>query len=92
MAGKTVFTLGQKFNSFKELEDKIKSYQNERYVQLYRRDSRSIKAAQKRTPKKAVNVKPELVYAYLEYCCIHGGKKFKSESAGTRPNQRLVVS
>jgi hypothetical protein len=40
MAGKT---LGQKFYSFKELEDKIKSYQNERYVQLYRRDSRSIK-------------------------------------------------
>ena len=70
------FTVGDRFKTFVEVEMKIHQYKKEKFVQFYKRDSRKIEAAQKRTLHK--NYKKEIVYAELVYSCIHGGKKFKS--------------
>ena len=80
------FTVGDRFKMFVEVENKIHQYEKEKFVQFYRRDSRRIEAAQKRAPHKSF--REEIVYAELVYSCIHGGKKFKSESKGKRPNQQ----
>ena len=78
--------MGDRFKTFVEVETKIHQYEKEKFVQFYKRDSRKIEAAQKRAPHK--NFKKEIVYAELVYSCKHGGKKFKSESKGKRPNQQ----
>ena len=83
MAG---FTVGGRFMTYAEVEKKIHQYENENFIQFYKRDSRRIEAAQKRAPNK--NFNKEIVYSELVYSCIHGGKKFKSESKGKRPNQQ----
>ena len=82
------FVVGENFASFVELEQKIEKYQKIYSTQLYRRDSRKIDSACKRAPKKYINVKKELEYTDIRYCCIHGGKKYKTESKGIRPEQQ----
>jgi hypothetical protein len=48
----------------------------------------SIQAAAKRCPKKKFN--PDLQYSEVDFRCVHGGKHFKSQSKGIRPNQQYV--
>ena len=77
--------IGEQFEMFEELEEAVKAYENEKYVQLYVRHSRSTTKCQVRITKKTLN--PRLKYGELLYACIHGGKKFVSRSDGHRPNQ-----
>ena len=82
---KNLYT-GAKFSSYNDLSKAVEWYQNENFIQLYRRDSRNIEATLKRAPNRKFN--PEIKYSELVYSCIHGGKKFKSESKGKRPHQQ----
>jgi len=75
-----------RFSSFEDLQKEIEVYQSEHFVQFYRRDSRTIDAALRRAPKRTFN--PNIRYSELVYSCIHGGKTFKSESKGKRPQQQ----
>ena len=81
-----MFRVGDEFNSFDDLLDKISTFEQAQFVQLYIRRSRTIIAAAKRRTKKIYN--EDLKYAELEYACINGGKNFKTTSTGERPNQR----
>ncbi|XP_064463415.1 zinc finger SWIM domain-containing protein 3-like [Ornithodoros turicata] len=73
--------VGAKFRTFKEFETAVECYSNEKCVQFYKRDCRSIEAG-KRKVKRYLN--PELGNYQVVYCCIKGGKKFKSCSKGER--------
>ena len=77
-------SIGDRFSSFAELEQKVKSYQVANYVQLWKRDTRTIAAAQRRTPNRHFN--PDIKYAEILYSCVHGGRKHLSKSTGKRPN------
>jgi hypothetical protein len=83
---KMALSIGAKFESYDEVAAIIKDYQAENFVQLYKRDSRTIEAASRRCSKKIFAAR--LRYSELDYSCIHGGKKFESESKGARPNVR----
>ena len=76
------FKLGEKFYSFDELEAKLDLYKKEAFVELWRRDCRTIEAARKRGVDRPL--KPELKYFQLKYCCVHGGQKFKPRGDGKR--------
>lgn len=77
---------GQEFSSYSEALDALQIYQDKNYVQFYKRNSLGIQAAAKRCPKKKFS--PELKYSEVDFRCVHGGKKFKSQSKGIRPNQQ----
>ena len=77
--------VGSVFDSFSALEEEISRFQKNNIVQFYVRDSRKIEAAKRRALNKKFN--ENLVYSEIVYCCIHGGKAFKSESKGERPYQ-----
>ena len=47
-----MFRVGDEFNSFDDLRDKISSFERTQFVQLYIRRSRTIIAASKRRTKK----------------------------------------
>ena len=76
-----LFTIGDKFQSLEQLEQKIKLFEESNYVQLWKREARTIEGAQKRIARY---LKPELRYYQLKYCCVHGGKGFKSVGKGDR--------
>ncbi len=77
-----IFTVGHTFSSFEELETALDRYKKKNYVDFWRRDSRTIAAAQKRGVDRPLNA--ELKYYEIKYCCIHGGQSFKSRGAGKR--------
>lgn len=76
---------GKKFDSFEELSQSIEQFQIENFCRLRVRDSKTIKTYLKRFPEK--QIKAELKFHYINFCCIHGGKNSKSKSAEIGPNQ-----
>lgn len=79
--------VGDTFNSYEELNSKIRQYEESKYVSLYMRDNKLLATAiRKGIIKKQVN--DNLKYLYVTFSCYHGGRNFKSHSKGLRPNQR----
>ena len=76
------FQLGEKFSSFEDLEKKIQLYKKAKFVELWRRDCRTITAARKRGVDRPI--KAVLKYYQLKYCCVHGGQKFTPRGTGKR--------
>ena len=63
------------FDSYDELKESVAHYQRTNFVQLYKRDARTIEAMKKRAPNK--NYQENRMYSCIKYCCIHGGKNHK---------------
>ena len=79
--------VGAKYKSFTDLECALKKFQQDNYVQLYKRSSRKLGTGSKY--KKNMEVAESLlIYKELDYSCIHGGNIFSSISNGQRPNTR----
>ena len=80
-------TVGDKFQSFALWEEAVKKYELENYVQLWRRDARTIQAAKKRlTSTTDRQFNEDLQYYELKYCCIKGGRKYTTRTTGSCPN------
>ena len=62
------FSVGKKFNSFVDLQERLSVYESSTYTKLWRRDSRSVEAAINRPLSDAIT------YYEMTYSCIHGGK------------------
>ncbi|KAH9363138.1 hypothetical protein HPB48_011894 [Haemaphysalis longicornis] len=73
------FSVGDKFSSFAELEEKIDRYCSANYVKVWKRDARTIQAAKKRVGKIAAGMSDALKYQTVKFCCIQGGKKFTTQ-------------
>ena len=86
----TPMAVGSTFSEYADLEKEIEKYQLEHATQFYKRDSRTIEAALRRAPNREFS--KAIRYSELVYSCIHGGKKFISQSSGKRPNQQYVVA
>ena len=56
------FAVNDKFSSYTSLEEKIKQYEKERYVQFAHRDSRTLEMAKKRAPGRVACAKKEQRY------------------------------
>ena len=69
------FSVEEKFSSFETLEKKIKSFESSSFVQLWKRDCRTVEAAKTRLTKF---LNPDLKYYEVKYCCTQGGINFKS--------------
>ena len=70
------FAIGESFESFEELQFKLKQYEEKHFIQFYIRDSRTVESAQKRLTKK---LNEKIKYYEVVFCCIHGGRSFKSK-------------
>lgn len=82
--GASALTVGERFESFAELEARITRFCAANSVQLWKRDARTIEAAKKRAGNIASRMPAALKYYQVRFCCIHGGLKFVSSSKGSR--------
>ena len=82
------FVVGDEFLSYKDFQSRLEEFQKKTYVEFTHRDSRTLKNVGNRTPKIAKKANPGLVYYSLNLCCKFGGKKYRSEGTGARPNQK----
>ena len=80
---------GAKYKSFTDLECALKKFQQDNYVQLYKRISRKLGTGSKyKNMEVAESAADLLIYRELDYSCIHGGKIFSSISSGQCPNTK----
>jgi viroplasmin and RNaseH domain-containing protein len=81
--------VGAKYKSFTDLECALKIFQQDNYVQLYRRGSRKLGTGSKyKNMEVAESAADFLIYKELDYSCILGGTHFSSISSGQCPNTR----
>ena len=73
--------IGDQFQTFEELEQKLKTYECTKFVKYWRRDSRTIATARKRVSRP---LSDRLKYYEVAYHCIHGGRKFTANGEGKR--------
>ena len=85
---KMSLSIGDSFDSYSELKDRVREFERANHTQLVHRDSRTLTAAKKWVPKVVERAKPELLYYSIHLTCVFGGKKYKQESTGVRPRQR----
>ena len=78
-----------KYKSFTDLECALKKFQQDNYVQLYKRSSRKLGTGFKyKNMEVAESAADLLIYKELDYSCIHGGKNFSSISSSQRLHTR----
>ena len=65
------YFVGKQYNNFKSLEDDLRKFEEENYINLRKRDSHTIKAKKKKG--KCMQYKDELVFHDIQYICKHGG-------------------
>ena len=78
--------VNNEFSSLKDLESAISSYSRKNYVDLHKRDARTINQATKEKKISEDRVKnKELKYYQVKYTCIYGGRNnFKGRGEGAR--------
>ena len=81
-------SVGDSFDSYSELKNRVREFERVNHTQLVHRDSRTLNAAKKRAPKVVERAKPELLYYSIHLTCVFGGKKYKQESKGVRRRQK----
>ena len=91
--------VGAKYKSFTDLECALKKFQQDNYIQLYKRIPRKLGTGSKYKNMEIAEGCSDplhflqfpcfnLIYKELDYSCIHGGTNFSSISNGQRPNTR----
>lgn len=60
--------VGDTFESFEELEKRLKQFDDRNFVKFWKREARTREAAMKRVER---HIRPELKYYQLKYACIH---------------------
>lgn len=78
------FQLGELFNSYEELENKLERFSKRSLVHYWRRDSRTVSGAHMKTARP---ISQRLKYYSVKYACIYGGQKFLPRGAGRRQSQ-----
>ncbi|XP_066587570.1 uncharacterized protein [Prorops nasuta] len=80
------FHLGELFDSYEELENKLEKFSKQSLVHYWRRDSRTVSGAYMKTARP---ISERLKYYSVKYACIYGGQKFLPRGAGRRQSQTI---
>ncbi|XP_064622580.1 uncharacterized protein LOC135484821 [Lineus longissimus] len=74
------------YGSFEDLEKALDKYKETSLTVFVRKSSRTTQAANARLKTDEDRYDPRLKYAYVRWCCKHGGNH-KTSSTGQRPHQ-----
>lgn len=80
------FHIGDLFDSYEDLENKLDAYSQRNFVHYWRRDSRTVNGAHMKTSRPICE---KLKYYSVKYACIYGGQKFLPRGAGRRQSQSI---
>ncbi|XP_059609978.1 uncharacterized protein LOC132257196 [Phlebotomus argentipes] len=85
-SGMFTFKLGDSFGSYSELEERLEAHSKESFVTYWRRDTRTVKGAHRKTSRP---ISSNLIYYSLRLACVFGGQKFSPRGQGKRSCQTL---
>ena len=71
------FHIGQHFESIASLNVVNESFEDCNFIESWKKDTRVLAAAKKRTPKRVESINPKLEYYFLLFACKFAGKPRK---------------
>ena len=74
---------GNSFDTFSDLNEAVIKYQNENFVNLVVKNSKTIEAAKRRYPNR--EFKDSVVYQEINFSCVRAGKYRPGTTTGARP-------
>ena len=72
-----LFRIGKRFESINEMDEVKKSFEDTYFVELWKKDIRTLSPAKKGTPKRVANINPSLQYYSILLACKFSGKARK---------------
>ena len=69
--------IGQRFESIAALNEVTQSLEGCNFIELWKKDTRTLATATKRTPKRVESIKPKFEYYSLLFACTFAGKPRK---------------
>ena len=69
-----MFYIGKRFESINELHEVKKLFENTYFVELWKKDVKTLSAAKERAPKRVANINPWLQYYSILLACKFSGK------------------
>ena len=78
--------MGKFYSDYDDLDKVVKQFEQDNYVKLYKKESRTIEASKKRCPNRKFN--PKVKYSEVSFACIHNGKYKPNTKTGERPNHK----
>lgn len=81
------FSIGDTFSSFREFKEKLDMVSRQNFVRFWRRDSRTIEGAKKKTKRY---LKSDLEFYQLRYACFYAQKHRPKVGLGKRKRRSLV--
>lgn len=83
-SGRYTFQLGECFNSYDDLLERLEKHSRESFVFYWRRDTRTVEGAIMKTTRP---ISKCLKYYSVRYACIHGGQKYAGRGEGHRKSK-----
>lgn len=83
-SGRYAFQMGDCFNSYDDLLERLEKHSCESFVHYWRRDTRTVEGAIMKTTRP---ISKCLKYYSVRYACIHGGQKYSGRGEGRRQTQ-----
>ncbi|KAF7270447.1 hypothetical protein GWI33_016597 [Rhynchophorus ferrugineus] len=81
------FNIGDTFSTFKEFKEKLDVVSRQNFIRFWRRDSRTIEGAKKKTKRY---LKSDLEFYQLRYACFYAQKHRPKVGLGKRKRRSLV--
>lgn len=78
---------GKSFGSLNQLEKFIETVENQLFISLYKRDSKTLEHMKKYCPKKILSANKDLVFYRIVFSCHKGGQKFQTRGKGLRKSR-----
>ena len=86
------FSVGDTFQSYEELSERIREFEAQNHLQLYHRDSITLQGAKKRAPSRVEKANVSLKYFTIDLACLFGGKGYNAKGKGLRHHKRYICS
>ena len=81
------FKIGQRFTTWQTVLDQQRQCEQECFIQLYSRDSKTLEGQRKHVPNRIKEANMNLKYYKVKLCCYSGGKKYTSRGNGERSSR-----
>ena len=85
-------SVGDTFQSYEELSERIREFDAQNHIQFYHRDSRTLQGAKKCAPSSVEKANVSLKYFTIDLACLFGGKGYNAKEKGVRHHKKYKNS
>ena len=76
------FPVGERFLSWDAVMERKSELEKSLFIQLYQRDSKTLKSGEKHAPNRTANANADVKYLHVKMCCHSNGRTYQPKGNG----------